>query len=337
MEESEKRRERLKAMRAAAAAAGGGGEEEQTLINNNTPLANPLVDTPTQLPPPPPLPRFDFYTDPLSSFSSHKPLRPPSSSSSGPRNSEMSQSGAHQFHNTYAQQQNIHQGGVPYYNPSTTARPMGGRSPYHGHQVRSPCYSPGPATGPMGFRSPFPVHQGSPSFSPSPYNAPQYHNNPSPGLGRGGSAYPEHQGGPNLRPHTQGSGQWPNNSPSPSSGRGRGQSDGSRYSGGRGRGNAYEGHSRSYYDKSMVEDPWAFLEPVIWQSDDDGRFFNSWGSVKMTSSSAKDEPHGNRGSFRRDSSAKKARVSNSCSKTSSEPSLAEFLAAAADEADGDNS
>ncbi|KAH9621163.1 hypothetical protein KSS87_004636 [Heliosperma pusillum] len=335
MEESEKRRERLKAMRAAAAGdTSTSNQQQQTLTNN---LANPLADySPNQLPPPPPLPRFDFYTDPLAAFSSHKP-RPPSSSS-GPRNSETSQPGAHQFHNIYAQHQNIHQGGLPYYNPTTTARPVGGRGPYHGHHVSNPCYNPAPTTGPMGFRTPSPVHQVSPSFSSSPYTAPQYHNNPSPGLGRGGTAYPQQQGGPNLRPHTQGRGQWPNTTPSPGLGRGRGRWDGSRHSGGRGRGNAYDSQARSYFDNSMVEDPWKFLEPVIWQSDDDDtRFFNSWGSVKMASSSAKDEPHAHHRSFRTESFAKKARVSNTSSKTSSEPSLAEFLAAAADEADGDNS
>ncbi|KAK9758400.1 hypothetical protein RND81_01G227100 [Saponaria officinalis] len=308
MEEAEKRRERLRAMRMEAAA-----DVETLKTHTNSNLTNPLAHNPHP-PPPPPLPRFDFYTDPLSSFSSH---RPTSSRLPGSRHSEMSHSGIQQFHNSYAPNQNLHQAGAPYYNPNPTS------------------------TRPMGIGGSFPVHQGSPSFNSASYRGPQFQSSPNPGLGRGGNPYPMHQGSPNLVQHTQGSGPWPNSSPNPGlrygggpspgsgSGRGRGRWDGAASPGGRGRGQASEAQARSYYDKSMVEDPWKLLTPVIWQSDDDDKsVFSSWGSVKMTS-----KPNYNRGSVRMTSCAKKARVFD---KSRAEPSLAEFLAAAADMEDGDD-
>ncbi|KAL9229219.1 hypothetical protein vseg_004707 [Gypsophila vaccaria] len=323
MEEAEKRRERLRAMRMEASAA------HDSLVAaaavgvgvgvGDVGLSNPLAHNPHP-PPPPPLPRFDFYTDPLSAFSSHKhpsSLPPSPSPSHGSRNSEMSHSGVHQFHNNYAPHQNTHQAGVPYSNPYSTS------------------------TRPMGFRSPFPVHQGSPSFSPAPYRSPQFQSSPNPGLGHGGRPYPMHQGSPNLMQNTQQSGPWPNHSPNPGprygggpspgsgSGRGRGRWDGAASPGGRERGHASNAQARSKYDESM-DDPWKFLTPVIWQSDDDDDTgaFNSWGSVKIISS-----PSCNQGSIRMTPSAKKARFSY---KSTPEPSLAEFLAATTDLEDGDD-
>lgn len=71
MEESEKRRERLKAMRMEASQAG----VEHVVGNSAVPhhLSNPLVETS----PIPPLQnnaprRFDYYTDPMAAFSADK-------------------------------------------------------------------------------------------------------------------------------------------------------------------------------------------------------------------------------------------------------------------------
>lgn len=67
MEESEKRRERLKAMRQEAAQAGNQGEAE-----NSMGLANPLIDSQPGIAEPYSRPRFDFYTDPMAAFSADK-------------------------------------------------------------------------------------------------------------------------------------------------------------------------------------------------------------------------------------------------------------------------
>ncbi|KAL2893079.1 Protein SICKLE [Bienertia sinuspersici] len=328
MEESEKRRERLRAMRLEATAevapSSSSSFSQETLIS--TPLPIPLLDNQESNTASAP-PRFDFYTDPMAAYSNNKPRpftpRPQfSPSQCGPRNPGMSPSGAqtHQFQNNYGPQQGMYQGGDPY-------------------------YSPGSMSSPMGMRSPYPGHQGSPNFNTAPGRGNWFNNNPSPGPGHGGSPYPMYQGSPNFRsplpPQGRG-GHWSNNSPgpgpgpgcgggpSPNVGRGRGQWDGSRTSpsprysggGGRGRGGGYgDGQARSFYNKSMVEDPWESLTPVIWegQKENDMRSFTN-----------------NRGIFQK-TPAKKPRVSNPVDSFNSKKggSLADFLAESFDEAADD--
>nr|GMD93945.1 NADPH--cytochrome P450 reductase-like [Ipomoea batatas] len=70
MEESEKRRERLKAMRQEAAQAG-----TQDEVENSMDLANPLIESQAAQPgiaEPYSRPRFDFYTDPMAAYSADK-------------------------------------------------------------------------------------------------------------------------------------------------------------------------------------------------------------------------------------------------------------------------
>ena len=74
MEESEKRKERLNALRREADQAGVHGDSENFMGASYT-LANPLIEASV----PPSVhaelqaaPRFDYYTDPMSAFSANK-------------------------------------------------------------------------------------------------------------------------------------------------------------------------------------------------------------------------------------------------------------------------
>ncbi|KAJ8551116.1 hypothetical protein K7X08_000486 [Anisodus acutangulus] len=67
MEESEKRKKRLKAIREEAAEAADSTEEQ-----NSIGLTNPLIDTPSgSSGQDEPRPRFDYYTDPMAAFSAN--------------------------------------------------------------------------------------------------------------------------------------------------------------------------------------------------------------------------------------------------------------------------
>uniref|UniRef100_A0A7C9ASZ5 Uncharacterized protein n=1 Tax=Opuntia streptacantha TaxID=393608 RepID=A0A7C9ASZ5_OPUST len=313
MEESEKRRERLRAMRTEAQA------EVQVGSNTCSPsqqsLSNPLLERPEDESRAA-APRFGFYTDPMAAFSTDKrrtghQSRPhfPPSPSAGPKNAEMPFSGVDQFQHSYSPYPNMQQPGDPYFNP-------------------------GASTSPMGIRSPYPVHQGSPSFGSAPGRGQWFGNSPSRGSGSGGGPYPVHQGSPNFRTPPHGRGHWSNNSPgpglgrggspSPDMGRGRGwwdssrMSPGPRYSGGRGRGSRFDGRAHSFYDKSMLEDPWESLTPVLWQG------------VSASRSILDNRPF-----FQKTPSAKKPRVSGTVDTSTSKQSLAEFLAASFEEAVGD--
>ncbi|KAF5775966.1 putative protein SICKLE [Helianthus annuus] len=117
---------------------------------------------------------------------------------------------------------------------------------------------------------------------------------------RGNSPHPRGVGFPSPQTHfTSG----------PRYGRGRGR--GSGQGGGRGQGHnhvlAEEQLPDCFFNKSMSEDPWKFLEPVIWKSLKKQRLPPSL-------------------------DAKKPRVSESQRQSSSQPSLAEILAASFNEA-----
>lgn len=293
MEESEKRRDRLKAMRMEAAQADVSNTAATSLPPNC--LSNPLVETSSTVAVEQSFstPRFDFYTDPMAAFSGNKKrstvpnqiyqnFTPPSISRShlawhspsspyGPRNPEMNSSPSNQFQSNYSPQQQIFH-----------AQP-----PYHSFT---------PSRSPVRMNSPFPGHQGNDSYGP-----PHYYNNPT-NSSRGG----------NIRsPGFQ-----PAGSPSFSHGRGRGQR------GGRGIGSHGQVSARDrpelFYNKSMVEDPWKFLKPVIWSRRD----------VKLKNYIATPESLKSAG-------MKKARVTEGNSGSSSQPSLAEYLAASLNEAVSD--
>ncbi|KAJ7965826.1 Hydroxyproline-rich glycoprotein family protein, putative isoform 1 [Quillaja saponaria] len=101
---------------------------------------------------------------------------------------------------------------------------------------------------------------------------------------------------------------------------------GSCWSGGRG--HSSHGHPsvvdrprgpRQFYQKSMVEDPWKFMKPVIWKG------------INVPSNT----PESSKSLISESFSTKKAKVSDASDRSSSQPSLAEYLAASFNEAVND--
>ncbi|WCJ24752.1 hydroxyproline-rich glycoprotein family protein [Euphorbia peplus] len=336
MEDSEKRRERLKAMRTEAAQADASSYVDASAASGF--LANPLLESPaTAQELPLPTPRFDFYTDPMAAFSASRRTgagnqaaqeycTPPSNISSpapqfssrpsGLWNPRMATSPAHQMQSYHS----VNPSMAPPTNQmqnyqSSNQRMDGAQGPYY--NVAS---------------------HGSPRFSPSPMH--QGTHDPRGMSGRfayssashRGSYPPAYQGNPGFQPrgsptfndgHT-----WVTKSASIGSGhRGRGNSSernqgqwhgGGRQSSGGGRGRGFRSQEElrpeSFYDKSMFEDPWQQLEPVVWR-----------GANNPHSSSSS-------GSWLPASISKKAKVSGPSIKLSSEQSLAEYLAQSFNEA-----
>lgn len=327
MEDSEKRRERLKAMRTQADQAQVSSNVEHSGMPGC--LSNPLIEAsaPTVVQESS-TPRFDFYTDPMSAFSDSKkrgnadnqirsdfnchggsPLSWFSPSHPGPRSLLTSPTPAHQIQSSWSSNHTI-------------------------YEAQGYCHSPSPHRSPMGTTSPFPMHPQTPegwngSVGPTgfsfPSNPPRGGRLPSPGFGPPGSQ---------CFNAGQGRGQWVSHSPSPGSGQrgspnfrsGRGggywygssMSPGSGWSSGRGRGS----HARVsamdrqqgpeiFFNESMLDDPWKFLKPVTWRS------MGTPLSTPYSSKTWTETSHG----------TKKARVSEASNKSNSQPSLAEYLAA----------
>eukprot|EP00268_Persea_americana_P017812 TRINITY_DN18658_c0_g2_i1.p1 TRINITY_DN18658_c0_g2~~TRINITY_DN18658_c0_g2_i1.p1 ORF type:complete len:311 (-),score=55.69 TRINITY_DN18658_c0_g2_i1:442-1374(-) len=236
MEESEKRRERLKAMRMEAAEVGVSNGEVAIASSN---LSNPLLNcaaTPSALEDRHAVSRFDFYTDPMSAFSSskkrnndgsigrqgyssplsnHSPVGQMSSSHSGARNPNMS---PQQFQINYSPDQRSYETPLAVHWRTPTGVP----SPFSGHRATSTHYSG---------------------------RSPSYGRGRIPDYGYGSSSPKTNSGRGNYRRF--------NSISSPGLGR----------TNGRGRGyhafvSAREQPER-FYRKSMVEDPWRFLKPVV--------------------------------------------------------------------------
>ncbi|XP_062163892.1 protein SICKLE isoform X3 [Alnus glutinosa] len=321
MEESENRRERLKAMRMQAAQAEVSNNAESSGVPGC--LSNPLIET--SVVQESCTPRFDFYTDPMSAFSDSRKrsnaasqIRPdyfksPSSGGSlmsrfspshpaGPRNPVMTPP-VHHIQSSWSSNQTM-------------------------YEAQGSSYSSGPHRSPIGTASPFPMHPRTPEVWNGPMGPTSYSfssnpsrggHPPSPAFGpRGGSQYLN---------TGQGRGQWVSQSPSPGSGpglspsprpgRGGGRWYDSSMSPGSGRGRGYytpQGPER-FYNASMLEDPWKFLEPVLWKC--------------VVSSNT---PYSSKSWTGKSQSTKKARVSEASNKSSSQPSLAEYLAASFNEA-----
>ncbi|XP_059279607.1 protein SICKLE-like [Lycium ferocissimum] len=270
MEESEKRKERLKAIREEAAEAGDNAEEQNSIVHG---LANPLIESPSASSgQDEPRPRFDYYTDPMAAFSANN------------KKNNVSPHVSQSF--------------------NSPPRPMNAGSPaYHaqGNYNSAPrTYRPrGVNATPLGIRrktSPFCTPLGNssntldscldtPNSYPPP-NSPQIGDISSDGFPQGGGA-----GSP-----YQGSG-----------------SKGRPYRGSRGGG----GRFKFYYHKSMVEDPWKALKPVIWKPHGDTRdYTKSW--------------------LQNSISTKKAKLGETPTKSTPGESLAEYLAAAFSEAIGED-
>ncbi|KAK7275847.1 hypothetical protein RIF29_16973 [Crotalaria pallida] len=307
MEDSEQRKKRLKQMRHQAEVSGGGvgggggGGGEGSCMPGL--LSNPLIETPSTMPSHP-AQRFDFYTDPMNAFSSNK------------RNNS---SGVH--------------AAPDYYPPPNFVRsptPQFSSSPYP--EVTNTQMAPSPSqalpapyrnsvwNGPRG-----PAHYNSPVWNgpagPAPYSS-------SPRFEPPGSPFYNSPRGIIHRPsHSPNPSPGYGNSPSPSPGRGRGRgffhNNRSPISGpGSQQGPSSHGHwsneDRAYgqdrfYKRSMIEDPWKLLKPVIWKP----KYAAPLNSKSWTSKSVSTKSEG--------SSAFSV-------KPDSEPSLAEYLAAAFSEA-----
>ncbi|XP_047332570.1 protein SICKLE-like [Impatiens glandulifera] len=247
MDESVKRRERLKAMRSEASSSlGDDGVPLHDIANSASPsaLCNPLLNpTSTQQ-----IhedsnsnsnssSRFDYYTDPLSAFSSTKRSKQDSQISFAPppRPSPpyMPPSGP-----PYSPNFGMPQMRGPFFPPPQQQQygiPPGMRSPYQGG---TPGYHHGPMNPVRGNSfSPYPVQGRGPWNNRIPFSGTGYRGNrPSPNMGRGQGRY-----GNFVRP-----------------GGGRG--------GWTGPGNqSAEVAPGLYFEKSSVDDPWKMLTPITWK------------------------------------------------------------------------
>ncbi|XP_042520556.1 protein SICKLE-like isoform X2 [Macadamia integrifolia] len=274
MEESKKRRERLKAMQMEAADV-----EASNIADGSTPpgyLSNPRIE-PSSVPlVEEAVPRFDFYTDPMAGSSGNKRWR---STMQTPQN--------YTSHTTSS--------GSPISRlPSSLSdswrSPVGSASPFHGHQGTPPGVW-NRSAGRAGYSFPFHSPRGRSFSSPPP--------------GWGGSHSPYSGRGSNHKF---------SNSPSFGSGRG----------GGRGRGlhAIASAHEKPYmfYNKTMLEDPWRLLTPVVRIS-----------VLPVSTQHTHDSPR----SWLPNSLLKKARDSEAVNESNSQSSLAECLAASFEEAVND--
>nr|XP_043628654.1 protein SICKLE [Erigeron canadensis]XP_043628655.1 protein SICKLE [Erigeron canadensis] len=353
MEESAQRKERLKAMRmeASRGAATHNGGSDHSAVSLSNPLVESTANSNTQGHTF--AQSFNYYTDPMAAYSGNKQsskVSPQisqdySSTPQRPWTNEMYPLPSFQPHINHPPRPQMQQPHGQYVNPSyayTSNRPQSGNFPNPNIDYQNMSWNrnsprPGSYDGPgsVGYPSPQshftsgPAHgsgQGgypSPRFTNSPGNgsgqgyrmpAPQFRNSSHYGPGQGG--YPTSS--------NQGRGQWRGNNMSqdPSYGRGKGQWSGPRGGRGRGRGRggahdhvSAEDEPGLFFHKSMVEDPWKSLEPVVWKSQKQQWFPHSVNS-------------------------KKPRVSEpprQQQQSSSQPSLAEMLAASFNEATNDGS
>ncbi|KAL8172016.1 hypothetical protein V2J09_023820 [Rumex salicifolius] len=290
MEESEKRKERLRMMRNEASEAEG----SPSFQSHAGTLANPLVESPI-VQDSHAISRFDYYTDPMAAYSGNKR---PTNFTHSPRDNSMPRGGNPGRPNPMMQY-------PPPPPPLGPGNPQMPPQPNHyanqgmQHGWRPPFYGHGPIRSPMPVFNPQPEHQHH-GFPNQPGN---YLPMPRPGYWANNGPPFQNQGPGRGRSR----GQWTNNSPGHSgSGYGRG---------GRGAGHRGDASSAPYlYRRSMTEDPWKGLEPVVWRAT-----LTSARSTEM---------------FRKLSSdAKKPRVEEAHSSApKSNESLADYLAAAFDEA-----
>ncbi|KAF5816782.1 putative protein SICKLE [Helianthus annuus] len=309
MEESTQRRERLKLMRLeasqeAAAAATYNDDDPST-----TSLSNPFLQSTTN-PESQALQSvsqsFNYYTNPMAAFSGSRQPRPQRSQINETLPSPPLQPHINRMPNPQMQQPQGQYANPHYANFSSPS--WNANSPHAG-AYRGP--------GSVGFPSPQTHFTSSPSHGSGQgsYPSPRFTNHPGHGPGRG-----YHSPGPNFMNspnHGSGQGGYPSSGPNQGRGHwsGRGMGRGSGQGRGRGRGGNHndisaEDRPDRFFNKSMVEDPWKFLEPVIWKSHKKQWLPQSLG-------------------------AKKPRVLESPKQSSSQPSLAEILAASFNEATDD--
>ncbi|XP_020235156.1 protein SICKLE isoform X2 [Cajanus cajan] len=364
MEDSEQRKKRLKEMRMQADQAEVSGGVEGSPMPGF--LSNPLIEAPSTMPSQDrsyAAPRFDYYTDPMSAFSSNK--RYNASIQAAPDNFPPSKFGGSpvaQYSSPHPESTNPQVTPPPnQLSPAAYRNPVwsGPKEPPHynfsfhpssGGANASPRFEP--SGGPSYNSTQGIAHR--PSFNHNNYALGTAHipnfspNNPAQGITHRPSFSPNNyaQGTayiPNYSPNNPAQGitnrpsYSPNpspgyrNSPSPVQGRGRGfwRNTGSPVSG---RGNFHDYRSNEnisrgpaqFYKSSMVEDPWKHLEPIIWKA-------NS-GSLNTTHIPKNSKPWISKSTSTKTEGSSAAPASD---KFSSEPSLAEYLAAAFKEAAND--
>uniref|UniRef100_A0A1D1Y619 Protein TSSC4 n=1 Tax=Anthurium amnicola TaxID=1678845 RepID=A0A1D1Y619_9ARAE len=275
MEESEKRKERLRAMRAATAQS----EAVEGHIDSLSPihLLNPLHQ-PSATPPgaerSPPAPRFDYYTNPMSAYSGDKRSsglghHPPDNFSSPIRGSLPV---AHLPSPSSAGQGRQHMNSTP-----VSAHLQFSYSPHQGSYatpLRVPQYRPWRS--PVGMAGAFPGNSsvsmpgiqdgcGSNSGYGLPHNASRS-NVASPNFARGLSPHANSGRGSSSASLGRGS-------PSANSGRGGSWRSGNYHSPSSGRGGRGGRGSKEllsalewphlFFSKVMVKDPWVELAPVV--------------------------------------------------------------------------
>ncbi|KAG9132004.1 hypothetical protein Leryth_017207 [Lithospermum erythrorhizon] len=342
MEEAEKRSERLRAMRMQAERATSSQDTEGSLVVPPN-LVNPLNESSASPASSPAAARFDYYTDPMAAFSRrgkvghqvpptyHTPPRPEIDTTPTP-----------------AYRANSNSQGPGYYHNSQFSTPTQTTRPFGMPRVNSPGVFRGPNAYPPDqsmFQAPevygAPA-MGRPMQTTSPFGRPPMN---SPGVFSGSSGPPNQYFTSNLSGATNFHSPQRGGSPSFNYGRGRGQRfndnpsprserGGSPFLAGRGRNNSFipasaqshRGRSGShndvsaevrperFYHKSMVEDPWRILKPVIWRPRN--AIIHKYLKSSVPNSISK----------------KKPKLSDDSSKSTPAPSLAEYLAASFSEA-----
>ncbi|KAI3464980.1 hypothetical protein Pfo_021643 [Paulownia fortunei] len=318
MEESEKRRERLKAMRMEAARAGVNTDSESSGLASGG-LSNPFIEsentsaTPLQYT----STRFDYYTDPMSAFSGSKrrhnisPQVSQGHYNTPPRPAYQGMTPAPVYQNPAVNSpgQAVFQVPGAHFNQSHVGSSMGAASPL-GRPHGNPPSAWGGSGGAFNYSTPPNLSRG------GKFTGPGFRQGDSPyvnyGRGRGqgynsSSHYDSGRGGSRYHDSGRGRARSLGNSMSPGSGLSGRRGAGSR--------DAVSAELRPdlYYRREMVEDPWKLLTPVIWKG------------VHALDS---DKPW-----LPKSIGMKKSKVSSEASQTSiSQQSLAEYLAASFNEA-----
>ncbi|ERN14386.1 hypothetical protein AMTRI_Chr13g124040 [Amborella trichopoda] len=355
-ESSEKRRERLKAMRLEAEQTPNLPPQTFSSSSSSSSLSNPFNDLSATLCASTQASRFDFYTNPVSAFSSMNrkgeryndsnqhslSAQSPMAPTPGQSNAAMTHATAYPMQISYNDQRQYetppHRSGswggpmmtgspfshgspIPGSWTNNNARPVHTSPPnFHGG-IRTPNFGRGSSPNPNFGRGSSPSSNYGSRSSPHPNYG--RGSSPSPSYGRGSSPSPNYGRGssPNFS-SGMGRGRHFSWSPGHSSGRG----------GGRGRGyhldvSAKE-HPERFYNKSMVEDPWSSLIAVT-------KRLGIAGDRSVVSDSNKSGTPDSLRSWLPKSISKKARISDIKDEFNSETSLADSLVLAFEDAAND--
>ncbi|XP_028777744.1 protein SICKLE [Neltuma alba] len=294
MEDSGQRKRRLEEMRRQAELSEAAGGIKASGSGMHSPLSNPLIETSSTMPAQDKsysAPRFDFYTDPMAAFSPNK------------------------------KKNNVQT--APDHSTPFVSSPM---APFSSPRMPPPRF-PGSMSSQTthSFTYGSPVPNRNPAWNGS-RGSPQYHCPPqyqNPGFEISGR--PFYNSGQHTARQPKPSPGY-SHSPGLSPGRGRGNWYSTRNDGGQ----RLSSHGRSsggdkphdvdwFYKKSMVEDPWQLLKPVIWKATD-------------ASLNNKYTPENSKSWTSKSPSTNKGGPSATPIKSGSQPSLAEYLAATFNEA-----